>query len=240
MKVIALLTGRGGNTLADKNVLPVLGKPLLSYPAAAAKLSGVVDDFFVSSDCSKILDAAYLEGYKKILRPKALATPTAKHIDVIEHALSYLSSEQVFPDILIVLMANSGTIKADWIAEAVNTLEKDKSLSSVVPVFNDQDHHPYRAKRLDVDGKLEPFFDFKDMDVSSNRQELEPCFFLCHNFWVMNLKNSFYSEGGQKPWTFLGANVKPIVVEESFDVHTLEDLKRTEKWLIRNKVAERK
>ena len=29
MKIAALLTGRGNNTLKDKNVLPVLGKPLL-------------------------------------------------------------------------------------------------------------------------------------------------------------------------------------------------------------------
>lgn len=33
MKVVALLTGRGNNTLKDKNVLPVLGKPLLYLEA---------------------------------------------------------------------------------------------------------------------------------------------------------------------------------------------------------------
>ena len=37
MKVVALLTGRGNNTLKNKNILPVLGKPLLYYPAVAAR-----------------------------------------------------------------------------------------------------------------------------------------------------------------------------------------------------------
>ena len=37
MTIVALLTGRGNNTLRDKNVLPVLGKPLLYYPAMAAR-----------------------------------------------------------------------------------------------------------------------------------------------------------------------------------------------------------
>ena len=37
MKIVALLTGRGNNTLKDKNVLPVLGRPLCQYPAMAAK-----------------------------------------------------------------------------------------------------------------------------------------------------------------------------------------------------------
>ena len=29
----------------------------------------------------------------------------------------------------------------------------------------------------------------------------------------------------------MGARVKPVVVEESFDVHDMEDIIRTEKWL---------
>ena len=32
---VALLTGRGNNTLKDKNILEVCGKPLLTYPAEA-------------------------------------------------------------------------------------------------------------------------------------------------------------------------------------------------------------
>ena len=54
MKVVALLTGRGNNTLKDKNVLPVLGKPLLYYPAMAAKACNLISDFYVSSDDDKI------------------------------------------------------------------------------------------------------------------------------------------------------------------------------------------
>lgn len=231
-----MLTGRGGNTLADKNVLLVHGRPLLHYPAMAAKNASNVDNYYVSSDCTKILRTASSLGYKQIVRPKELATPNAKHIDVIKHALEQLLTEKIEPDILVVLMANSGTIKTKWIEQAVNAIKKDPSISAVVPVFNDQDHHPYRAKKLDDSGLLQPFFNFDSMDVSTNRQELESCYFLCHNFWVMNLKISYYASGGQKPWTFLGDKIKPIIVEESFDVHTLDDLTRTEKWLTLNKI----
>lgn len=65
MKIAALLTGRGNNTLKDKNVLPVLGKPLLYYPAMAAKTCNLITDFYVSSDDEKILKAASDCGYKK-------------------------------------------------------------------------------------------------------------------------------------------------------------------------------
>ena len=58
MKVAALLTGRGNNTMKDKNVRLVLGKPLLYYPAMAAKSCDLITDFYVSSDDEKILNAA--------------------------------------------------------------------------------------------------------------------------------------------------------------------------------------
>lgn len=35
----------------------------------------------------------------------------------------------------------------------------------------------------------------------------------------------------------MGNNIKPIVVDESFDVHDEEDLLRTEKWLKRERIA---
>jgi len=232
MNIVALLTGRGNNTLKDKNILPVLGKPLISYPANAAKNVDNVNHFYVSSDDDKILDIASELGYKKIKRPEKLATPTAKHIDAILHAVEYMKkNDNLEPDILIVFLANSATVKSEWIKQGIDSIINDSSISSVVPVYQEQDHHPYRAKRLNSDGSLEPFFDFTDMEISTNRQELEPCYFLCHNFWILNMKNSLFSKDGQKPWTFLGNNIKSIEVDRCFDVHTVADLKECEQWL---------
>jgi CMP-N-acetylneuraminic acid synthetase len=232
MNIVSLLTGRGNNTLKDKNILPVLGKPLISYPANAAKNVLSINHFYVSSDDNKILDIAFDLGYNKIKRPKELATATAKHIDAIFHAVEYMKQkDNINPDILVVFLANSATVKSEWIEDGINQIIKDDTISSVVPVHQEQDHHPYRAKRINKNGSLDTFFDFTDIDVSTNRQELEPCYFLCHNFWILNVKKSLYSKNGQKPWTFLGNNIKPIVVDECFDIHTIQDLKRAEQWL---------
>ena len=211
MKIVALLTGRGNNTLKDKNVLPVLGKPLLYYPAMAAKTCSLITDFYVSSDDEKILDAAASCGYKKIVRPAELALPTSQHVDAINHALKEMDKVGVHPDILVVLLANSG----------------------IVPVLLEMDHHPYRSKSLREDGCLGTWFNFDKHKISTNRQDLPVNYVLCHNFWTLNLAKSLYAkEEGQQPWTFMGNNIKPVIVKESFDVHDEDDIKRTERWLL--------
>ena len=55
MKICCLCTGRGNNTLKDKNVLDVLGHPVMYYGLNAAKKAGVFDAFYCSSDDEKIL-----------------------------------------------------------------------------------------------------------------------------------------------------------------------------------------
>jgi CMP-N,N'-diacetyllegionaminic acid synthase len=235
-KVVALLTGRGNNTLTDKNILPVFGKPLLQYPGMAAKNCHYIDACYVSSDDEKILAAAAQIGYKPILRPAELALPTSLHIDAIIHALRIFKEEGFVPEILVVILANSVTIKTEWIDECVKTLLKDDSVSSMVPAYREMDHHPFRAKRIDENGNFVPFFDFTNIEVSTNRQDLVPAYFLSHNFWVIRTSN-FERTDGQKPWTFLGNKIKPLLVEEAFDVHTVADLKRSEEWLNENNIV---
>ena len=69
MSVVALLTGRGGSSFKNKNIMNVLGKPLLQYPALAAIESNVVDHYFISSDSNEILEAAPKE-FIPIKRPR--------------------------------------------------------------------------------------------------------------------------------------------------------------------------
>lgn len=235
MNTFCLLTGRGNNTLKDKNILPVLGRPLISYPAIAASTVIAEENLYVSSDDDRILDVASEYGYASIKRPVEISGPDARHIDAITHGLSQIEAERKCKvDILVVILANSATVKSEWIERAIKMIVDDPGLSAVVPAYVEQDHHPFRAKKIDSDGVLIPYFEFGDEEISTNRQELESNYFLCHNFWVLNLKESLNKNDGFKPWTFLGRRVKPIIVENSFDVHTLDDIARTERWVLDN------
>lgn len=232
-RIAALIIGRGGSTLTDKNILPVFGHPLLHYTAAAARASKYIGRFYASSDCPRILDAAESAGYTPIVRPAELSTPTSQSVDVVNHALREIEKEGAI-DVLVVQHANVGTITTAMIDDCVGALLADDSLSSVVPVHEKSEYHPFRAKTPDPEGLIVPFFDFSKGGVSGNRQDLPVPYFFDHSIWALSVERGIRSRHGQPPWTCMGSRIKPYVTEGCFDVHTLEDLKKTEEWLVAN------
>ena len=234
MRVNALLTGRGNNTLKDKNILNILGKPVIYYPANAAKKVKEIDDFYCSSDDEKILERARELGYKPIKRPEELALPTAQHIDCILHGLEIMKQENTLPDILIVILANNVTIKSEWIRDCIEIMKKESSVTAVVPVYEDNDHHPLRAKTLNENGTLEMYEKGISGKISTNRQDLPECLFLSHNFWVLKTNFLLSGEEGQPPWGFMGNKIIPYKIEDSIDIHKEIDLYIAKEWIKEN------
>ena len=126
------------------------------------------------------------------------------------------------------------TIKSSQIKDCIDLLNEDESISTVAPVIQNNDHHPFRAKRIREDGFIDPCT-LAGHQIASNRQQLEPNYFLCHSFYVLRVKNCFKKDG-QPPWNFMGNRVKPYKVEYSLDVHSEEDIFMTEKWLTRGNI----
>jgi len=234
MLTVALLTGRGNNTLKDKNVQSLLGRPALYYPANAARRTKSISFWYVSSDDEKILNAAEEIGYEKIVRPSELAKPTSQHIDCIVHALEVMRQKGVEPDILVVLLANNITVKSQWIDDCVGLLQGNPHYTAAVPVYEDNDHHPLRAKSVNLDGTLSTYL-MTDKPISTNRQDLPQCYFLAHNFWALRTDAIYkHKTEGQPPWTFMGDTIFPYIIEESIDIHKEIDLKIAEKWIVDN------
>lgn len=228
---VALLTGRAGSTIQDKNYRIINGRPMCAYPCAAANMSGIFDETYCSSNDKIILDIASAYGFKAVIRPDEFATSTAQHRDVIDHFLKELLNDGLKPSRITVLMANSATISPADLIQANNLLDDDQYATSAVPVIEEQDHHPFRAKKL-VDGALTSYFNF-DTVISTNRQQLPKNYFLTHTFWTIRL-----TEDGNlpvsniaQPWTFLGNKCLPVHVASSIDVHSEQDFEKTLRWL---------
>lgn len=227
--VAALMIGRGGSSLPDKNILPVLGHPLLHWTAAAARRSRYVSRFYVSSDDDKILNAAGQAGYQPIVRPPELASATAQSCDAVRHALDIIEKDGPV-DVLVVQHANVGMITEDVIDACIDKLLANSHLSSVVPSHQNPEYHPMRAKRLLPDGSLVNFVT-GDGPVSANRQDLPTAVFFDHSFWVLRGRSAVFDMNGQPPWPCMGSTIGVYETEGCLDVHSLEDLESTARWL---------
>jgi N-acylneuraminate cytidylyltransferase len=86
---IALIPARSGSErVANKNIRPLAGHPLLAYAIATARQSGIFDRIVCSTDSGKIAEVAQRYGADvPFLRPEALATSTSPDIAWITHAL---------------------------------------------------------------------------------------------------------------------------------------------------------
>ena len=223
------------NFTKDKNILDCLGHPVLYYPASAALNAKTVSKMFCSSDDDKILVEAEKLGHIPIKRPSELALPTSQHVDCILHALGEIKKQCDMPDILVVTLANNVTIKSEWIDECVKMMEDDPELTAVVPVYEDNDHHPLRAKTVDENGRLQMYEKGITGKVSTNRQDLPVCYFLSHNFWVLRVENLLGNvQNGQQPWSFMGHNIAYYEIDESIDIHKEVDLLLAREWIKAN------
>ena len=87
MKRLCSVCARGGSKgVPNKNIRPLLGKPLLLHSLDQAKESGLFDCIVVSSDSPKILQLAEEWGVDHAIeRPEELATDFAAKLPVIQH-----------------------------------------------------------------------------------------------------------------------------------------------------------
>jgi CMP-N-acetylneuraminic acid synthetase len=128
MKVIAIIPARGGSRrLKNKNVYPVLGKPMIEYTIDACKMSKYDMSIWVSTDSEYIksivrkLNISIHDRSKELSGDKvykqAAIRSAANHI---QNAAS-LDSENV---IYLSIQANSPTITSKEIDECIDTLIK--------------------------------------------------------------------------------------------------------------------
>lgn len=126
---------------------------------------------------------------------------------------------------------HSITVCSAWIDHCVQMMLEDESITAVVPVYQDNDHHPLRAKTIKDDGTLEMYEKNINGKISTNRQDLPKCYFLSHNFWVLNVKYLISGKEGQQPWSFMGDKIMPYIIDTSIDIHESVDLILAKEWI---------
>lgn len=134
MSRICTICARGGSQgVADKNLRPLLDRPLIAHSIVQAKECGLFDSVAVSSDSQAILDAAAAWGADHlVVRPHEMATSEAAKPPAIKHCLT--EAERYFGrtfDVLVDLDATSPLRSLDDIRGAVALLEA-RNVASVI------------------------------------------------------------------------------------------------------------
>ncbi len=84
--IVALLLGRKGSVgFPEKNLYPVINKPLAFYPMRAALKARSVDKVYISTDDEELMELARKNGVEVIMRPPELCTEEALGEDAFVH-----------------------------------------------------------------------------------------------------------------------------------------------------------
>lgn len=162
-KIIATILARGGSKgLPNKNIKPMLGKPLLAYTIDHAKSSQYLDEIVVSTDDKAIAKVANKFGIETpFLRPEELARDDSLSSDAVIHALDWFKKEGKEFDILVLLEPTSPLRKTTDIDDAirlfVDNYEKADTLLCLGEIHSDTEH-PIGAKKIE-DGFIKSFIE---------------------------------------------------------------------------------
>ncbi len=222
MKNVVIVTAKGGNSLIkNKNVVPILGVPVVLYPIRAAKLSFRTERIYVSTEDALIKNLSQKEGAEIIDRPAELSQPDSLHKDVIRHAVEHIQRLHGAVDNVVVLLGNTVMILPAIIDRAFAMLESGEA-DSVVSAWKAQDDHPYRALRINDEGYVESYL---NVQCGSNRNSYPTAYFYDQGIWAFKARCAL-EQKGPPPWVWLGNKCR--LIERPWvtgrDIHTWIDV----------------
>ena len=155
MKRIAIIPARGGSKrLPRKNVLPILGKPMLAYPIQAAQQSEMFDRIIVSTEDEEIEQAALEAGAEVFQRPEALAQDRARVVEVCKHVLDVLNSQNEQPEFFCCIYATAVFVTPEDLRNSFQLFNQEPHPDVVMGV-SEFNLHPVQALE-EKDGFLAP------------------------------------------------------------------------------------
>lgn len=124
-KNLCIIPARGGSKrLKDKNIYPLLGKPLITYTIESALKTLLFNRIIVSTDSEKIKKISEKYKVEVIKRPKKLSGDKVKTESVIFHVLKKIKEEF---DYIFLLQPTSPLRDAEDIRKAFKKIKKEKA-----------------------------------------------------------------------------------------------------------------
>jgi len=242
--IYALLLGREGSVgFPGKNVMNIVGRPLMAYPLLAALNSKYIDKTFVSTDSQRIKEITKDYGAEVIDRPEYLCTKEALGEDAYKHGYHWIK-ENVSKDIelMILLFCNAATLLASEIDYGIEILRKNPEYDSAVTVSEYNMWSPLRARRENKAGLLDPFVPFETFGnpktLNCDRDSQGSVWFADVAVSVVRPKNLEKLDDGLLPQKWMGRKIFPIKHWGGCDIDYEWQVPQVEYWLRKNGFSE--
>jgi CMP-N,N'-diacetyllegionaminic acid synthase len=221
-QVLAVIPARGGSKgIRRKNLVPILGRPLVVHSIDHALASKCVTRTIVSTEDEEIADVSRAAGADvPFMRPDILAGDTVLDLPVFEHVLEELRRREGYiPDLVVHLRPTSPMREASWIDAAVELLANSEADS--VRSVSEPTQHPYRVFRIDARGYLDPIMKLEHpTPYVLRRQELPSMYY--YNCVIDVTRPSTI----ENMHSMTGTKILPFIMkaDESIDVDSPRDL----------------
>ncbi|HDZ5086888.1 TPA: acylneuraminate cytidylyltransferase family protein [Campylobacter jejuni] len=223
-KVLAIIPARGGSKgIKNKNLVLLNNKPLIYYTIQAALNSKCISKVLVSSDSDEILNYAKSQNVNILKRPIELAQDDTTSDKVLLHALGFYKD---YEDVIF-LQPTSPLRTNVHIDEAFN-LYKNNNANALISV-SECDNKILKAFICNNEGNLKGICN--DEYPFMPRQKLPKTYMSNGAIYILNIKeflnNPSYLQKNTKYYTMCQIS--------SSDIDNLNDLKKVEKYVQKNK-----
>ena len=214
--VLAIIPARGGSKgLPNKNILPLLGHPLIAYSIKAALDSKKISRVLVSTDSEEIAEVAIRYGAEvPFIRPSEFAQDMSTDLEVFQHALHWLKqNENYIPDYVVQLRPTSPIRRINDIDACIEKLHNSEcdslrivTLSPITPykMWIIEDDLQSMRPLLSLPGVKEPF--------NEPRQRLPQVFWQIGTLDVIKTKIILYEK------SMSGTKIMPHVVSNDYAI----------------------
>jgi CMP-N-acetylneuraminic acid synthetase len=240
---VAILLGRKGSKgIPGKNTMNLCGKPISHYPMLAASNSKYISNIFLSTDDEDIKIESKKFNLHIIDRPKELCTDSALFEDALIHGYKeIIKTLKRIPDIVVILMCNAPTVNSELIDNGIKALINDPNADSAVTVSKLNMYSPLRARKLDSNGYLEPFFSFElfgdPETLSCDRDSQGDVFFADMSHSISRSRALDDIANGLLPQRWMGKKIIPVYQTYGCDIDQEWQIAASKWWLSKNKLC---
>lgn len=231
--VISILLGQlGREDFPDRDIFPILGRPLGEYPMLILKQCPSISKHFLSTDSPKLKAIGHKHGFNIINRPNFLFGEKVYAYDVFADTHEIIrDSGTKGADILVLCLCNAPLFSQEMVEEGIEILKNDPEMDSVVTVSANSFYSLDRAFVMNDKGLL---------DALDSKQATQRLWFPNHGLIVTRSRVLEGYSREKWPYRWLGKNVYPLKQWGAKDVDYESDIPSTEYSLRRLGFTEEK